>query len=130
MVAQLEVTEAIIDEHFQGDALALAPVLADDVRSAAGRMSLFVVRQMGVRRLLQLAPKTHAQLYDVGDLTSELDDRSATLSFTGSVLFEHPTWRLLQLFATETMLALAGQDGECRAHPSDEPGTFRLDVFW
>lgn len=104
--AQLVLTEAIVDELLAGDMRALYPLLVADTRAGLGRVQLMVVRTLGPERALKLAPRTFHKVHERGEVDVEVAGRRARITFSGSPLFAHPTWRLLQLFATRTMLEL------------------------
>lgn len=109
--AQIAVTEAIVDELLDGDMGALYPLIVEDTRRGLGRVQLALVRSLGPARLLRLAPREHRKVYEHGSVEVDVAQRRARVVFRGSALFEHPTWRMLQLFAQRTMLELAGSAG-------------------
>jgi len=109
--AQLLVTEAIVDEYLGGDMRALYPLLVEDTRAGIGSVQLVVLKTLGPARTLKLAPRTFRQVHERGSVDAEVAGRSARMSFSGTPLFTHPTWRLLQLYATHTMLELTGRRG-------------------
>jgi hypothetical protein len=109
--AQLVLTEAIVDELLAGDMRALYPLLVEDTRAGIGRVHLMLVRAMGPARTFRLAPRTFRQVHERGEIDVEVDGQRARTTFRGSPLFGHPTWRLLQLFATQLMLELADKPG-------------------
>lgn len=109
--AQLLVTEAIVDELLGGSWPALYPLLVEDTRAGLGRLQLALVRAMGPARALRLGPATFKKVHERGAHDLELAGRRARLSFHGSPLFAHPTWRILQLLATRALLELTGTPG-------------------
>ena len=109
--AQLLLTEAIVDEYLGGDMRALYPLLVEDTRAGIGAIQLVVLKAMGPVRALKLAPGTFRQVHERGNVDAEVSGRSARMTFSGTPLFTHPTWRLLQLYATHTMLELTGRTG-------------------
>jgi hypothetical protein len=109
--AQLLVTEAIVDEYLGGDMRALYPLLVEDTRAGIGRVRQMVLETMGPARALKLAPRTFRTVHERGTAEVEVTGRTARLTFAGTPLFGHPTWRLLQLYATNTMLELSGRRG-------------------
>jgi hypothetical protein len=117
--AQLVVTEAIVDEWLGGDVRALYPLLVEDTRRALSRVQLMLVRGLGPARALRLGPRTFKAVHERGSNQVEVDGRTARISFSGSPLFEHPTWRLLQLFATQTLLDLADRPGVATGQQAD-----------
>jgi hypothetical protein len=110
--AQLVVTEAIVDEFLGGDMRALYPLLVEDTRAGIGGVTHMLVRTMGPGRALRMAPRTFHKVHERGRVDVEVDGRVALMTFTGTPLFTHPTWRLLQLFATRVMLELADKPGD------------------
>lgn len=111
--AQVVLTEAIVDELLGGDMRALYPLLVDDTRASLGKLELALVRAMGAARAIKLAPRNFGKVHEGGgriDVT--VTGRRAELRFTGHPLFEHPSWRLLQLFAQRTLLELTGTPGD------------------
>ena len=110
--AQLAVTEAIVDELLGGDWLRLGPLLIEDTRVGVGRIQLGLLRAMGPGNAFKLTSKTFAAVYDRGAATAVVEKKSARLSFTGNAVFAHPRWRLMQLYAMNTMLALCNTAGE------------------
>lgn len=109
--AQLLVTEAIVDELLEGRWPALYPLLVEDTRAGLGRIQLALLRAMGPARALRLGPSTFKKVHERGAHDLELAGRRARLSFRGSPLFAHPTWRILQLLATRALLELTGNPG-------------------
>ncbi len=127
--AQLVVTEAIVDELLGGDMAALGPLLIEDTRAGMNRVQLALVRALGPARALKLGPRTFRNVHERGTMTVEVDGRTARLSFRGTPLFTHPTWRVLQLLATQTMLALADKPGSATGDDSG-PDNFVAHVRW
>lgn len=110
--AQVVITEAIVDELLGGDMRALYPLLVEDTRASLGRVELALVRTMGAGRVFKLAPRSFNKVFERGTCEVTVTGRRARLDFRGHPLFEHPSWRLLQLFAQRTMMELAGTPGE------------------
>lgn len=110
--AQLVLTEAIVDEHLGGDLRALYPLLLEDTRGGLGRVQVMLVKTLGAGRVLARGAAGFADIYERGAAEARIDRHRARVTFTGSPLFAHPTWRLLQLFATRIVLDLAGASGE------------------
>lgn len=109
--AQLVLTEAIVDEVLGGDMRALYPLLVEDTRAGIGRVQLVLVRALGPARAFRLAPRTFRQVHERGEIDVAVEGQRARTTFRGSPLFAHPTWRLLQLFATQLMLELTDKPG-------------------
>lgn len=132
--AQLALTEAIVDEFLGGDLRALAPLLVEDTRAGLGRVQLAALRALGAGRAFKLTTRTFSRVHERGAATVEVDGRSARLGFRGSPLFAQPTWRLLQLLATQTMLELAGTPGVATGEEAGEEaggeGGFVATVRW
>jgi hypothetical protein len=130
--AQLLLTEAIADELFGGDLLALYPALLEDTRNGLGRLKLAGLRVLGVARAFKIVPKIFNKVHDKGSVALESAAAGwagVRLRFTGTPLFTHPTWRILQLFATKVVLDLAGVQGEVVGHDGGEYG-FLVDAGW
>lgn len=130
VVAQIDITEGIIDEYLGGDPLELYPLAAEDARRGVNRVSLALLRRLGPRRLFKMAPRIYHRVYDVGALEADVDRTSARLRFTGAPLFEHPTWRLLQLYANSTLLELANIAGAEVRGEEIGASAFGVDVRW
>lgn len=109
--AQLLLTEAIVDELLDGDLLALYPLILADTRAGIGRIQLAVLRTMGAGGAFRLGPRTFRKVHERGVADVAIDGRRARLSFRDNPLFAHPTWRVLQLFATRVVLDLADTPG-------------------
>lgn len=109
--AQLVLTEAIVDEHLGGDMLALYPLLLADTRAGLGRIRLIMLRALGAGGALELGPRTFRKVHERGEHAVEVTGRTARLAFRDNPLFDHPTWRVLQGFATQLLLELAGSPG-------------------
>jgi hypothetical protein len=109
--AQLLVTEAIVDECLGGELRALYPLLVEDTRAGLGRVHALVVKTIGPARAFKLAPRTFRDVHERGSADVEVVGHTARMTFAGTPLFGHPTWRLLQLYATNMMLELAGRRG-------------------
>jgi hypothetical protein len=110
--AQIVITEAIVDELLGGDMPALYPLLVEDTRASLGRVELALVRAMGAGRAIKLAPRNFGKVHEGGRVEVTVAGRRAQLRFAGHPLFEHPSWRLLQLFAQRVLLELAGTPGD------------------
>lgn len=129
--AQLEVTEAIVDELLGGDWAALYPLLVEDTRAGLSWATRALLRGMGPARALELAPRTWGKVHERGAVEVSVDGRArrARLRFSGAAQFEHPSWRILQLMAQRVMMELAGAAG--RASGEDgEPETFVVRTTW
>jgi hypothetical protein len=127
--AQLIVTEAIVDEWLGGDLRALYPLLVEDTRRGIGRVQLMLVRGLGPARALKLGPRTFKAVHERGTNDVAIDGRTARISFSGSPLFEHPTWRILQLFATQTLLELTDRPGSATGELAG-PNSFVAVARW
>ena len=109
--AQLVVTEAIVDEFLGGDLRALRAPLAEDTRTGLSKMQQVIIRTMGPGRAIRLAQRDFPKVHERGTVDVELTSRSARLTFRGTPLFAHPTWRVLQLYGMCTLLELTGKLG-------------------
>ena len=127
--AQLVVTEAIVDEWLGGDLRALYPLLVEDTRRGIGRVHLLLVRGLGPARALKLGPRTFKAVHERGENAVEVDGRTARISFSGNPLFEHPTWRILQLYATQLLLELADRPGSASGEQTG-PDSFVAIARW
>lgn len=126
--AQLLLTEAIVDECLGGDILTLYTLLVADTRAGLGRIRLALLRTLGAAGALRLGPRTFRQVHERGDHTVQIEGRRADLAFHGNPLFGHPTWRVLQLFATQLVLELAGSPSVLAADgPGDDAFHIRAD---
>jgi hypothetical protein len=110
--AQIVITEAIVDEMLGGDMRALYPLLVEDTRASIGRVDLALLRAMGAARAIKLAPRNFGKVHEGGRVEVTVTGRRAHLRFSGHPLFEHPSWRILQMFAQRVLLDLAGTPGE------------------
>ena len=108
---QLVLTEAIVDEFLAGDMRALLPLIIADTRAGMGRMHLAVVRALGPQRAFRLAPSAFRKVHERGTCEGEVSKSYARMTFNGTPLFMNPTWRILQLFAMESLLALLERSG-------------------
>lgn len=122
--AQVVVTEAIVDELLGGDLAALYPLLVEDTRAGLGRIELALVRAMGPARAFKLAPRAFRKVYERGAVEVEAGPRWARLRFSGSPLFGHPTWRVLQVYAQRVLLELCGVAGSAEGAPGGDDQTF------
>lgn len=127
--AQLLVTEAIVDEFLGGDMRALYPLLVEDTRRGISGVQLMLVRGLGPARALRLGPRTFSKVHERGTNTVDVEGRSARLTFSGTPLFGHPTWRVLQLFATQTLLELADRKGSATGEQGG-PDSFVAVARW
>jgi hypothetical protein len=110
--AQLALTEAIVDVFLGGDMRALYPLLLEDTRAGLGRLQVLAVKALGAGRVLARGAAGFGDIYEHGTADAQIDRGRARITFRGSPLFAHPTWRLLQLFATRTVMELAGSPGQ------------------
>ncbi len=127
--AQLALTEAIVDELLGGDMRALYPLLVEDTRAGMGRVHLALLRGLGAERALRLASRQFRKVHERGRVEVEINGRCARLTFRGTPLFANPTWRLLQVFATCTMLELVGTPGVVEGEHAGDDG-FVTDARW
>ena len=109
--AQLIVTEAIVDEFLAGDMLALLPLIVADTRAGIGAIKLTTMRLMGVGNLIRLGPRTFREIHERGEHDVTVASGRAEMRFAGNPLFGHPTWRVLQIFATRVLFELVGARG-------------------
>jgi len=119
---QLVLTEAIADEFLDGDIRRLYPLIVADARASMGRVSLAILRTLGAKRALRLAPSTFRKVHERGNCACEVTRDYTRITFAGAPLFTHPTWRLLQLFATQSLLALAETPGSVWGEDSEPDG--------
>jgi hypothetical protein len=129
--AQLEVTEAIVDELLGGDWAALYPMLVEDTRAGLGWAARAALRAMGPARALELAPKSWRKVQERGAVEVSVDGRArrARLRFAGAAQFEHPSWRILQLMAQRVMMELAGSPGEASGEDGGSEA-FVVEARW
>ncbi len=129
--AQLEVTEAIVDELLGGDWAALYPMLVEDTRAGLGWAARAALRAMGPARALELAPKSWSKVQERGTVEVSVEGRArrARLRFAGAEQFEHPSWRILQLMAQRVMMELAGNPGEASGEDGGRE-TFVVHASW
>lgn len=111
--AQIAITEAIADECLAGDLSKLPPLILEDTRLGLGRLRVLAMKALGPQRLLATTTKGVSDVYDRGraELVQHRQRGEVSarhIELVGHPLFGHPTWRLLQLAATQTLLALAG----------------------
>ena len=109
--AQLVLTEAIVDELLGGDMLALLPLLVADTRAGLGAIRHAAMRVAGVGNLLLLGPRTFREVHERGVHEADVVAKRADLRFTHNRLFAHPTWRVLQVFATRVLFELLATRG-------------------
>jgi len=107
---QLVVTRAIADRHLGGDLLALEPLLVEAGRSARDRVVEWAMRRVGPGFVLKHAHRVHRDLYDRGEVTSDVRRGEATLRWEGAGIFAEPTWRVLQCFALRGAVRLLGRE--------------------
>jgi len=104
-------------------------LLVEDTRASLGRVHLLLVRSLGAGRAFRLAPRTFRKVHERGTADVEIDGRRARLTFRGSPLFAHPSWRLLQLFAMRTLLELAETPGDAVGEDAG-PEAFDTIASW
>ncbi len=109
--AQLLVTESIVDEFLGGDMLALLPLIIADSRAGIGAIKLTTMRVMGVGNLIRLGPRTFREIHERGEHDVTVASGRAEMRFARNPLFGHPTWRVLQIFATRVLFELVGARG-------------------
>jgi len=127
--AQITLTEAIVDEFLGGDLVALFPLLVEDTRHSLGRIQLAVVRAMEAGRAFKLAPGTLPKGHEPRGVEVEVEGRRARLVFRGTPLFEHPSWRVLQLHAQRTLMDLTGTPGQAVGEDVG-PEAFVVTATW
>jgi hypothetical protein len=128
--AQVAVTEAIVDDCLGGEWAALYPCLVDDVKLGVGRVKLLAVRAIGAVRALRMSPGIAAKVYDRGTVTADVSPGRALLAFAGHPLFANQSWRLLQLYATRSLLELAGAPASTLTGTDRGADGFDLHAAW
>lgn len=127
---QLRLTELVIDELLGGDALALEPLLREDVKRSVGRGTSVFLRTIGPGPVLARARQIHPTVYDVGRVVAEVGSGGAVVRHEDAALFGHPTWALLQLFAQRGFVELTGRSvTRATATTLGEYAT-RVDIGW
>jgi hypothetical protein len=127
---QLRLTELVIDELLGGDALALEPLLAEDVKRTVSRATALFLRTVGPVPILGRAKQIHPSLYDVGKVSAEVVGTRATVRCDGAALFGHPTWSLLQLFAHRGFIQLTGRRTTHLGLTTTSETSARIDLSW
>lgn len=129
--AQPLLTEAIADELYGGDLRALYPAILDDTRKGIGRVKILALKAIGVARAFKIVPAALRQVHERGEvkLVAGADARTVRIELTNHPLFAQPTWRVLQLYATQVVLDLAGTPGEVRGEPLGDDG-FACIATW
>src|SRR5690606_30742421 len=112
-----------------GDMRALYPLFVEDTRAGLGRVQLMIVRGLGPERAFRLAARSVREVQGRGSVKVGTADRHARMSFRGSPLFTHPTWRVLQLFAICTTLELADTPGTATGEDAG-PDSFVAVARW
>jgi hypothetical protein len=110
--AQLLLTEAIVDEFLGGDMRALLPLLVADTREGLGRIRLVAMRVAGLGTLIRLGPKTFRDVHERGEHDVDVSTGRARMRFARDRLFAHPTWRVMQVFATRVLFELVNTRGD------------------
>jgi len=129
VVAQLRVTELIVERHFAGSWSALYPALAEDTRRGSGRVALLLLRKLGPAKVLGYAPRSFSKLYDRGVVEAEVSERRATLRLSGAEFFGLRSWQLLQVFGQRVLIELAGYQLE-RFSVSGDEDSCELSLEW
>ncbi len=109
--AQLVLTEAIVDEFLDGDMRALLPLLVADTRAGVGKVRHAAMRLAGAGTLLRLGPRTFRDVHELGEHDVTVASGRAEMRFARNPLFAHPTWRVLQAYATCVLFDLVGVRG-------------------
>jgi hypothetical protein len=110
--AQLSITEAIVDEFLEGNILALLPLIVADTRAGVGAVRHAAMRLAGPRTLIGLGPKAFRDVHEKGEHDVDVSSGRAEMRFRGNRLFGHPTWRVLQVFATRVLFDLVNKRGD------------------
>lgn len=127
--AQIVVTEAIVDEFLGGDKLALLPLLVADTRVGLGAVRHTTMRLMGIGNVIRLGPRTFRDVHDNGEHDVDVSRARAEMRFWGNPLFGHPTWRVLQVFATCVLFELVGKEGTVVGDDT-RPDAFTAIATW
>lgn len=125
---QIRVTDIVIDDFLDGDALALEPVLRDGL-DRSGRVARALIRRLGPT-VLRGARQIHKQCYDTGSASARLSGRSVVLRSEGAEFMANPTWQLLQLIGHKLLLGLSGHTMVQLEGRSPEPTAFEAHVSW
>lgn len=127
---QLRLTELVIDELLGGDALGLEALLADDVQRGVSRAIALFLRTVGPAPVLGRAKQIHPSLYDVGRVSAELGTGRALVRCEDALLFGHPTWSLLQMFAHRGFVELTGRKVVHLGITTVGDDAARIDIAW
>ncbi len=126
---QLALTDAIVTTCLDGDATRLGPLVREDTLRDLGPVQRLAARALGPARAYARATAGYAHLYDVGQVCTQTRESGCLLELRGTPLFDHPTWRLLQLWAHAVALELLhGRPGEVQGEAL--PDGFAIDVAW
>lgn len=127
---QLRLMEAIADAFHGGEPLGLLEPLSEDSHRATPLPLRAVLRRLGPRRVLSRGAGWHPETYDEGQLDFTGSKTELTMSWTGSPLFGHPTWRRTSTLAAVTATWMSG--GALSRASADWNGTsdFRLNLRW
>jgi hypothetical protein len=127
---QLALSETLITTCLDGDAVALGRLVREDTLRDFGTVQRLGARALGPVRAYAKASNGYAHLYDVGQVEAEPRDHGCRLNLHGAPLFDHPTWRVLQLWAHEVALeVLHGKPGRVQGEALPGGG-FSIDVAW
>jgi hypothetical protein len=127
--AQLLLTEAIVDEFLGRDILALYPLLVEDTRAGLGGLQLAILRKLGVENVFRLGARSFRKVHEHGSHDVAIERCDAHFTFSGNALFAHPTWRVLQMFATRVVLELANRSGSVVGEDAGDTG-FVAHAHW
>lgn len=127
---QLALTDTLVQTCLDGDTEALGPLVREDALRDLGTVQRLGARALGPARAYAKARAGYAHLYDVGQVETQARAQGCRMTLRGAALFEHPTWRTLQLWAHAIAVeVLHGKPGVVLGEAL-AVGGFVIDVSW
>lgn len=107
---QVRMTDVVIDEFLDGDAMALQELLHEDIQRNLGRVKKTLLRSLGPGPILRRAKDLHDHLYSEGHAEARVRSGSAVIISSDTELVTNPTWQMLQMFAHRGLVMFTGRE--------------------
>lgn len=127
---QVALTDAIVHEYLDGNYIALEDLLLEDATRKRQRIVRWVAARVGPATVFKKAPGGHRDLYSRGVVEADVHRRRATLTWRDALLFENPTWQMLQMIALRLMMRVMKRSIDRLEGATESAHSFQLHVAW
>ena len=127
---QIALTDAIVQEYLDGDYLALEDLLFADATRKRERVVRWIAARVGPATAFKRAPAGHREVYSRGVMDAQVKRGHATLMWRGALVFENPTWQMLQMMAMRLMMRVMKRRLITLEGTTPSSESFEINVAW